>query len=332
MPGAGSLRSAASPPSLGRLYFPYHNQAFGTMRFARKKTFVLAFVVGCVGLGACQEQAPSADSVEATADVEELAEAEDPAEAAGNGLIDPDSLEAGALGSAVPPAGSVRPPPTRPDEAGSPAAPQSPPPASSGYPQFPWPPPRPSASVEIPRSLLRPSVGAPETLGAVDRRLSDALRDAGYTERSYFAVPGGFALLTQIEQIGADGSARDPRWLANGAPQRWTSVFSLQPLLRVIGLAPPGYYRVIVFVVTPRTFSRAGDRLDAGEMRALFDTGLNRLPPALAQRPYTDDVATTALVYEFERGPRQQAHLNVPGLLTGREHLERSGLLGALAP
>jgi hypothetical protein len=300
------------------------------MRGMWKTPLALLLVVLCVGasMSACREQeaAPASEAVlEESADEPD----EEPAEAAAEEAAETPSSD----GTATPPRQPTRPPRspvTQPDAPLSASARRAR--ALARYPAFPWPPPRPSASAEISRALLRTSTGDPATLGDVDRRLSAALLAAGYESVQYFTVPDGFAVLTRIEHMEPDGRAGDPRWLTGSAPQRWQSVFSLQPLLRAIGLAPPGYYRVIALLVTPHPFTRTGDRLNASEMRVLFDAGLNRLPPALADRPYTDDIATTALVYEFERGPRERTRLNDPGLITGREHLERSGLLDALGP
>lgn len=42
-------------------------------------------------------------------------------------------------------------------------------------------------------------------LGHVAESLAGALEKVGYSERSYFSVPGGFALATKLEQIYPDG-------------------------------------------------------------------------------------------------------------------------------
>ena len=63
------------------------------------------------------------------------------------------------------------------------------------WPAFPWPPPMASTIMNIDDAALR-IAGDSTTLGHVDERLVQALNAAGYVEKSYFAVPDGFALVT----------------------------------------------------------------------------------------------------------------------------------------
>jgi hypothetical protein len=57
------------------------------------------------------------------------------------------------------------------------------------------------------------------------------------------------------------------------------------------------------------------------------------LPASIgALRVKKADVACTALVYEFEKPSESDAgKLNLPSLITARQHLEKSGLLAAIA-
>ena len=86
------------------------------------------------------------------------------------------------------------------------------------------------------RSLLARNDGA--TLGEVARHLEGALSGVGYGERSYYTVPGGFALATRLEQITPDGTPKPD-------PQRWSTalpeqpVFSLGDYLRALFAALP---------------------------------------------------------------------------------------------
>ncbi|MBV8774528.1 MAG: TonB family protein [Deltaproteobacteria bacterium] len=72
---------------------------------------------------------------------------------------------------------------------------------------FPWPPPKASARVVLPGRLFQES-NQQLPLRAIDLKLSTALESAGYLERSYFAVPDGFALVTRLEQIDIDGTPK----------------------------------------------------------------------------------------------------------------------------
>lgn len=118
-------------------------------------------------------------------------------------------------------------------------------PSGIRIPSFPWPPPAASADEVIPRATLEQGA-IPKSLGDVEARLASALRANGYVERSYYAVPDGFALVTRLEQIGSDGTSKPPpgRWSLSS---RSASDFTLSDYVRALFTADPGYYRVIVF-------------------------------------------------------------------------------------
>ena len=80
--------------------------------------------------------------------------------------------------------------------------------AGQQFPQFPWPPPKPSALYVIPRGLLvDKEFGGTPNLADIQGKLTDALDGAAYYERSYYSVPGGFAMVTRMERIRQDGTA-----------------------------------------------------------------------------------------------------------------------------
>ena len=197
-------------------------------------------------------------------------------------------------------------------------------------PQFPWPPPRASASVVIPFGPIRSS-GIPEpTLGDAAKLINAALDGGGYVDRSYFAAPGGFAMVTRLERIDPDGTPRqDERWSVQPPPLQ---SFSVGAYLRALFTAPPGYYRIIVFVVSSQPFAQSAERVSRDEALAWLHEGLNRLPDSIAGASYTERHDATALIYQFEQPGRQEALLVVQGSPSGREHLERAKLWDGLDP
>lgn len=212
--------------------------------------------------------------------------------------------------------------------------------SAASVPEFPWPPPPPSAQRVIPAEVLlermREAAGqegqAPNktfTLRDLDGVLSSALTSAGY-ERSYFGAPdGGFALVTRMERTTASG-APDPQQRFDPG-FRPLPAFSLDGYLRALFTAPPGYYRIVVFVVSPRPFATTGAPVSADEATAWLEKGLNVLPPVIGRRPYSSAYATTALIYEFEKRDAQsnptERH---PGRLSADAHLTGSGIRGGL--
>lgn len=197
-------------------------------------------------------------------------------------------------------------------------------------PQFPWPPPRASAMTTIPASFFRQVVGRLVRLTDVDHKINAALDVSGYFERSYYAVPGGFALVTRLEQINPDGTPMegDNRWQVEVGPIR---SFSLEAYLRALFTSSPGYFRIVVFIVTPYPFSQADASVDRQDAIAWLSRGAHILPPEIGNLPYTERHSCTALIYEFEKiAGEQKARTLIPGRMLGRTHLEKSGLWDGL--
>ncbi len=195
-------------------------------------------------------------------------------------------------------------------------------------PAFPWPPPRYSAFATIVREWI--ADGPAPTLGSVAKRLEAAFDRTGYGERTYYWVPGGFALVSRIEQIRADASPIDPpaRWAIETPRVRAGFVDHIRALFN----APPGFYRVIVFAVTDQDFAAGSRTPSSAEARTWASSGSLRLPADVGSRPYTGQHFTTALIYEFERRSDQtEAQMRTPSDMPGRVHLEKTGLWQALA-
>jgi hypothetical protein len=211
------------------------------------------------------------------------------------------------------------PPPSPPVIAPSPAP---------ALPAFEWPPPRYSAFVEIPRAWIAPSEA---TLGSVADRLERAFDSAGYAERSYFWIPGGFALASRIETIRNDAAP------AEGA-ERWAVEMDRPPqgfvdYIRALFDARPGLYRVIVFAATNEAVSAGEHAPSSSEARSWMYRGLLQLPASVRKLSYESDHHTIALIYEFEQPPdRSGARVRQPSSSPGRVHLQKSGLLRALGP
>ena len=201
---------------------------------------------------------------------------------------------------------------------------EEPPPA---LPAFPWPPPRYSAFAAIDRGWVAP--GAHATLASVARRLEAAFDATGYVERSYYWIPGGFALVSRIEQITANASpvAAPARWAVKATAVRAGFVDHLRALFN----AAPGFYRVIVFAVTDRDFAAGSRSPSSEEARQWVSGGSMRLPAPVGATAFTDAHYTSALIYEFERpADKSEPRVTAPSNSPGRVHLERAGLWQAL--
>jgi hypothetical protein len=198
-------------------------------------------------------------------------------------------------------------------------------PPTAGIPQFPWPPPRASAEHQIRNKWV--SEDEHTSLLDVAERLETALGNAGFETWKYSSVPHGFALVTQIEQILPDGTPRKERFRTD-LPS--LSDLSFVEFLMALAKAPPGYFRVIVFVVTDLPFSRGDTAPAESEARHWLDAGLNKLPKSFGDLIYGADYRTTALIYEFKKLSKQPATLVSQSLASGRTHLERARIWDAL--
>jgi hypothetical protein len=189
-------------------------------------------------------------------------------------------------------------------------------------PRLPWPPPSASARAKIPLTINRPDA----TLADIANALETAFYAAGYGDFSYLAVPKGFALVSQLEQIREDGTPLP-------VPDRWStrvrpySEFSLENYVRALFRATPGHFRLIVFVVTPVPFSQSQDRVAADEAQAWLAWGLDALPSRIGDLPVNRDTKTTVLVYEFVKPTRDDdVEFRQPGTLPAAGHLQGARL------
>ncbi|MDD5274154.1 MAG: hypothetical protein PHU14_15735 [Methylovulum sp.] len=194
-------------------------------------------------------------------------------------------------------------------------------------PKFSWPPPRASAKEIIPiTSLIKP----PHTLDHIDSQITKALQNIGHTEYSYFTTPqNGYALVTKLEKINNDGTPKSgiERWEAKLDS---TASFNLKYIFKVLFTANAGYYRIIVFIVSPIPIIE--DTIPVSEEAAVnwIRQGSDRLPAHLSELTFDDRYRCTALIYEFE----QEKAGSLPNLISSNipahMHLEASGFYKAL--
>lgn len=193
---------------------------------------------------------------------------------------------------------------------------------------FPWPPPDASARCRIDSQVFAEAGAA--TLGGVADLLADALAQAGYTGPGYLGVPSGFAMVTRIEQTDGAGQplAGEARWATRIAAVK---SFTIGGYLRALLTSEPGYFRVIVIIVTDERFSMNGARGRLETLERWSRQGLDALVPEIRATPFTDDHVVSALVYEFEK-PSKAAdpEVRLPGRNDGPTHLSHTRFAGHL--
>jgi hypothetical protein len=245
----------------------------------------------------------------------------------------PEGASAGAE-PPPPPAAAARPapPPPPPATAARPAPAPAPAPepaagidssAAQSIPQFDWPPPKASAEESIPDKWLR--TGATTRLANVADKFEKALRLAHYEQRSYYAVPRGFALATQLEQIQADGTPMPgaDRWKI-GTPS--VNNLSLASFIKALAKAPAGYYRAIVFVVTDAPWVQSTTAPSDEKIKGWAGGGAHTLPASIGALPYGEDYRARALIYEFKKGKSGPAKTLLPSAVSGETHLDKGGI------
>ena len=195
-----------------------------------------------------------------------------------------------------------------------------------------WPPPDASTHQKIPRELLVPNNTQAQTWARVAARLEKALADNGYSSPGYYAVPEGFALISQLERINRDATPSPPnvRWKIKIDPASIKS-FNLEAYLKALLGKDEGLFRVIAFVFTPVPIITSGKKIDIEEAKLWVGKGGSKLPKVLSKQIYDEDMEATALIYEFEIPSRREpARLNKPSENNGQQHLKAANILKAL--
>jgi hypothetical protein len=190
---------------------------------------------------------------------------------------------------------------------------------SKDIPEFRLPPPQPSATDDIAPSYFSNC----KTLSDVNTKLTSALDKCGYVRKSFFYVPNGFALVTQLEKINEDGSVKPEgeRWRLDN----YRGEFSLKNYFRNLFNANPGFYRCIVFVITDSYYKYSENLATQGQAREWLISGVNKLPPEIGQIKTSPNYSYNVLIYQFKKNENDSAtNIIIPSPITGRTHLIKS--------
>lgn len=189
---------------------------------------------------------------------------------------------------------------------------------------FPWPPPQYSTYDLIPNQYFTAS----STLKDIDEQFIKALDNNGYTEKSYYEIPNGFALVTRMEQIRESGESLNP-------PDRWSSVpvsnfdYTLSSFFNSIFFSTTGHYRVIVLAVTDTPFTDNGEKPIKDKTDEWLKGKYKRLPSTIKNIKYSDEHFCITLIFEFSKPESGDPKFIKNPNLTGREHLQKSNILSS---
>lgn len=190
--------------------------------------------------------------------------------------------------------------------------------------KIPWPPPAgylPPEPIDL--AWFGPAGATAGTWFKQMRKTFQAL-SPDYYIGLFGGPPGGFALVGRLERIDVSGRPFPgrARWTAKGGAK-----FDLADLLGDLFLERPGYFRIVVFVVTDKpTF-------DPGPAQHLPQpvTGAQSMPAELESMPLRGK-HLLALVYSFERRQGESMHIWTDGAPSTLHHLKAAGLWEHLQP
>jgi hypothetical protein len=164
---------------------------------------------------------------------------------------------------------------------------------------FPWPPPTPSAQRTLSPDV-NPDSPPAKTVGEVARRLERILREARFDSFGYYRVPGGFALVTRIENL--DGTTGEPfAGAARWATQKVYAGLSFSSIFAITRSA--GYYRVFVFLLTddPKEPQPIDPKKTFEIARTWANEGSPSLPAEVKALRIGPNHVLVVMVYEFEK-------------------------------
>ena len=190
-------------------------------------------------------------------------------------------------------------------------------------------PPKATATVELPISLSSVNL----TLAGLERRISKAMDEAGYEQRSYFwldaAHAPGFDIITHIEQIHADGTPVSGRRWSFDLPSY--EHFSIASFLKALVKANPGNYRMIALVVSEKPFEEKKEAITTDQASALNEGPKFLAKTADSDVTVTQDYHCIAYIYEFERRTRNDDPVfRDSSDISASAHLKSTPLWGAL--
>jgi hypothetical protein len=196
-------------------------------------------------------------------------------------------------------------------------------------PSLPWPPPYTPIRGLVDPEKFREALGAgPHTFNNAAGFLRRALADAGYGTVRYLGAPGGFAMITQIEQIDEDGVPLDDLKQRYSDSIAWEPAPFWDPVRILLALfeAPRGYFRIIKLVVTDQHFGSNAAPETAEVFEAWQQEGLSTLPPDERSKDLTADHDVTVLIYEFYKEDDAEPPRISQRRIPPRQHLGHTSL------
>lgn len=189
--------------------------------------------------------------------------------------------------------------------------------------QFPLHPPKASSFKIIPKNLLlNPTVAETTIDYVVNQKILPALDKAGYEYSFYCMKDSGIAIVTKLEKINEDGTPDlKARYLSGDRNESFSDY--LLSLVR----AKPGYYRVIVFIVSPYSIIQSKRELTKQASDSLYSEGSDRPYAYILPFHFSNNYQCTALIYQYKKSNQvDNAKEVIPSSLTCIQHLTKAGI------
>ncbi|MGK0379027.1 MAG: hypothetical protein ACJA1Z_002850 [Patiriisocius sp.] len=191
-----------------------------------------------------------------------------------------------------------------------------------------WPLPAPSVA----KSFQKNEVSGLDmsTIGGISSDLEAILVSNGYERFSYYHVPLGVAMVTQLERIEIDGTPfPDPNRWKYGDLSLSQDDFSFSSFLkRLLGI-DEGNYRVLVFVVSHESLNIKFPTSKASTqfVKTVAKEGALSLPNKIAAVSFDDDIRLSLMIYELKLKQTDKEAVFFKSGLQVREHLYNTGII-----
>lgn len=192
------------------------------------------------------------------------------------------------------------------------------------------PPPQPTSSKNLGIGCLGSDVAA-ITYGNAADHIKVALDAAGYGQPVWFVVPGGFAVLSPVEQFDTNGSrvGQSQTSFQGVLEAPFSGSILNRYLSKVRFLLGSGHrFRCFLFLLTDSWSGGWSDESFSPELvDQLMAAGGMRLPETMRSSRVTEEHDLHVLVYEFVRAnPRKVPRLSPYATISPTNHIKASGL------
>ncbi len=165
-------------------------------------------------------------------------------------------------------------------------------------PLIPCPPPIPSSYLRVAEKIFSKL----STYHQADSLLTDEFAKNGYSKHFYLAIQGGgFAIATPIEEITENGTVKRSEISDNTAAGTFFKHFFSLDHFTELFFSQKGYYRTIIFLVSPNLYSFNGKKLTYNDLEQWAQVNAFRLPEIISKKKLEKQIQILALLYEFEQ-------------------------------